>query len=76
MMLASLSRFRLRAYARLLLARRAVARRTDRSGGAGLGPETWVPAAQREPIVRASADATARLRKPRRHNWTVALRPR
>jgi hypothetical protein len=34
MMLASVSAWRLRAVARLLLARRAVARRTERAGGA------------------------------------------
>jgi hypothetical protein len=40
MMLASLSAFRLRANARLLLARRAVARRADRIGAAALRSET------------------------------------
>jgi hypothetical protein len=45
-MLASLSLCRLRAYARLVLARRAVARRTDRAGAAaGLRSETWATTA-------------------------------
>ena len=46
MMRASLSRCRLRAFARLVLARRAVARRPDRAGAAaGLRSKTWATTA-------------------------------
>ena len=41
MMLASMSAWRLRAVARRLLARRAVARRTERAGGAAAEPPSW-----------------------------------
>jgi hypothetical protein len=41
MMLASVSAWRLRAVARLLLARRAVARRTERAGGAAAELPSW-----------------------------------